>query len=803
MTMLVRLLFLVMATLLTASGAGAATVQRFVLQQGKHTIEVTAPRNDIVRVRMGNPDLPHDESWAVRPELRRARIALTVNYTPGHARILTNTIAVEIDRKTLAVAISDRAGHVLLADAPGNALVYSNGGFRARKTMPADMHYFGLGDKTAGLDRRGSAFSLWNTDSYGFGEATDPLYKSIPFVLGVDATGSSFGLFVDNHWRSSFDFGKSERDTLVFGAEGGPVDYYVLAGPDAKHVIKSYAALTGSAPLAPLWSLGFQQSHWSYMSAAEARGIAKRLRDDHIPADVLYLDIDYQDRNRPFTVNNRTFPDLPKLVRDLKADGIHTVLITDLHIAQAKGQGYRPYDDGVAHDVFLKRPDGSLYVGDVWPGSSVFPDFSRAMVRDWWGRNFADFTKMGVAGFWNDMNEPAIFKTPTKTMPLDIVHGIEEPGFATRTARHAEMHNIYGMLNSRATYEGVLKLAPDTRPFVLTRASFAGGQRYAATWTGDNVSTWAHLKLSIPQLVNLGLSGFGYAGDDIGGFAGDAPSPDLLTRWIQIGAFNPIFRDHYQKGKPAQEVWVHGRQHEDLRRAAIETRYRLLPYIYMLADENSRTGLPLMRPVFLEFPAVLGGDWALSDTEGQFMLGDALLVAPPTTGESPAPYTVKLPSVGWYDYWTGRRFDAASVVETPHIDRLPVFVRPGSIVAHQPLVQSTSKRPEGPLELRIYPGKDCQGAIYADDGVSFAYRRGAFLRQSFRCDRDTVTFGARQGQFKPWWTGIRVVIAAWEGAVPKAHIDGRAVKPELDPTRRQLVIDLPDVATATTLVLTP
>ena len=422
---------------------------------------------------------------------------------------------------------------------------------------------------------------------------------------------------------------------LALGAVGGPVDYYVIAGPAPKDVVRAYGWLTGVSPLPPRWALGFQQSRYSYGTEAEVRAIAGRLRSDRIPADALYLDIDYQDRNRPFTVDRQAFPDLGRLLGDLQRQQFHVVMITDLHIAAAPDQGYAPYDSGQALGAFVRRPDGATFVGEVWPGAAVFPDFSRTAVRDWWGELYAGLLQQGASGFWNDMNEPALFATRSKTLPLDTVHRIESAGFRPRDASHAELHNVFGMLNSQATYEGLLRLQPDQRPFVLTRASYAGGQRYAATWTGDNSSSWNHLSLAVAQQLNLGLSGFAYVGADVGGFTGAAPSPELLTRWLQVGAFNPVFRDHADKGKPAQEPWVGGEAQLAIRRRYIEERYRLLPYLYGLAEENSRSGLPIMRPVFLEYPQVLDGtDPSHQGVGAQFMLGPDLLVAPAPTAES-------------------------------------------------------------------------------------------------------------------------------------------------------------------------
>ena len=762
-------------------GGGGSVAQRYVLQEGRLQVEVSAVRPDILRIRSGQDRLPEDASWAVSAEVRQASVPLTVRETPTRVDISTGRLRLVIERPSLAMRVLDAQGNEVVADAAEDSLIFVRKGFRLRLQMPEDAHYFALGDKSGGLDRREKSFTLWNTDAFGFGVAADPLYKAIPFVLGARENGTAFGWFLDNTWRTNFDFGKAERDVLSITAEGGPVDRYVMAGPTPKEVVQQYAALTGKAPLTPQWALGFQQSHYSYMNQGEVLSVASRFRADHVPVDVLYCDIDYQDRNRPFTVNRKTFPDMPGMIAALRQQGIRLVLITDLHVAKAAGEGYAPYDSGSAHDLFVHNPDGSTYSGIVWPGPAVFPDFSRPDARAWWGEQYRGFVDMGVSGFWNDMNEPALFEVRSKTMPLDVVHRIEEPGFAPRPATHAEMHNVFGMLNSRATQEGLRRLAPDARPFVLTRASYAGGHRFAATWTGDNVSTYEHLKLSVPMLVNLGLSGFAYAGDDIGGFAGDQPSAELLTRWIELGAFNPIFRDHYMLDKPAQEVWVNGPEHEAIRRRYIEERYRLMPYLYGLAEENSRTGLPLMRPVFLEYPALLAGGNDFNGSAEQFMLGDDLLVAPAPTLDSPAVYEVRLPGEGWYDYWTGRRLSGRKRAEQPSLERLPVFVRPGAIVPRQPVVQSTAERPAGRLTLAVYPGPDCHGSLYADDGVTYAFQRGAFLRQSFTCtqqgDMVTVTFGARQGTWQPWWTGITLEV----------HGAGEPVR-----------LDLPDQPGATT-----
>ncbi len=547
--------------------------------------------------------------------------------------------------------------------------------------------------------------------------------------------------------------------------------------------------MTGTPPLPPLWTLGFQQSRYSYSPESDVRRIANRLRSEHIPADAIYLDIDYQLKNRPFTVDPEKFPHFDQMVQDFKALHLHTIVITDLHIANLPNQGYQPYDEGIAGDHFVHNPDGSVYSGVVWPGPAVFPDFTQKTSRDWWGTLYADFASRGVAGFWNDMNEPAIFERVSKTMPDDVQHRIEDtgekgdPGFAKRTASHLEIHNIFGMQNSRGTYEGLRKLQPDVRPFVLTRASYAGGQRYAATWTGDNSSTWNHLRQTTPQLINLGLSGFGLAGADVGGFAG-SPQPELLTKWLEIAAFHPIDRDHTSTGTYQQEPWENGTTEDlNLRRHFIEERYRLMSYIYTTAEEMSSNGMPIMRPLFLEFPhSTKDGHPIDLATNNEFLLGPDLLIAPSPYPDQLDDYPAALPPGGWYNYWTGERLKTGVdmgrvgndnvpdsdllITLHPSVDTLPVFARAGSIVPIQPLVQSTEEKPQGPLTLRVYPptrtGDLCEGSLYLDDGISYAYQKGQYLREKFTCELTptgiTIKIAPREGSYPPWWTQFSVEI---------------------------------------------
>ncbi|NJC34422.1 alpha-glucosidase [Sphingomonas jejuensis] len=828
------MVFLKKALLLSAASIGAcaaapvlaqqpaattqqATIQALangiVVRRGDVETRVTALTDDILRVRVARGGrMPEDASWAVSPEVR----AQSVSVTAARDGFSTPSMRVRIDPRTGAMTVTDSAGKVITADAV-DPVSLDGTAFTLRKAMPQSEHYFGMGDKTGGgLDRRGYSYVNWNTDAFGFTSSTDPIYKSIPFFIGVGAESGSYGLFLDNTHRTWFDFGHREQDVLAFGGPDGPIDYYVINGPSTAEVVRRYTDLTGKAPLVPKWSLGYQQSRYSYMSADEVRQIASRLRTDQVPTDVIWLDIDFQDRNRPFTTNPQTFPDLPGLARDMAAQGIRLVAITDLHIARVPGREYPIYEQGLRDNLYVRNAEGETYVAPVWPGPSVFPDFTDKDARTFWAGLYRDFLDAGIAGFWNDMNEPAIFETPTKTMPVDNIHHIDSDDFAERDATHAEIHNVYGMQNTRATLEGLEALRPDQRPFIMTRASYAGGQRYSVTWTGDNLSTWDHLKLAVHQLINLGLSGFSYSAADAGGFAG-GPSADLLTRWFQLGAFMPIFRDHAAKDTPRAEPWVDGEQHLAIRRRFVNERYRLMPYLYGLAEQNSRTGDPIMRPIFYDYPAAVN---APCDQSMVFTVGASLLVAPSPNPESPRSYDVCLPEGGWFDYWTGlpvsdargeegrtrlaagdvqgRQRGVQIVSETPRIDHMPVFIRAGTILPRQPVVQSTAFKPQGPLSLDIYPGEDCRGEIYADDETTTAHRGGAFLRQTVRCSvgangRLTISFDERQGSFAPWWNEIAVTVHGWSGNATVGAGRDR-YDATTDATARTVSFTLPDSA---------
>ena len=566
------------------------------------------------------------------------------------------------------------------------------------KQIGPDTVVYGLGDKTGFLNKRHYAYENWNTD--------DPkphcdnyrsLYKSIPFFI-IGTSEGFCGILADNTFRTLFDFGKESADYLYWSHADGALDYYMIPGDSLKQVLNRYYALTGRTELQQKWVYGFHQSRWSYLSQEEIEEVAAKMRQNRLPLDVIHMDIDYMDGYRVFTFDPERFPD-PKAMNDrLMSHNVRTVSIVDPGVKL--DPGYFVYDEGVREGHFAKNPDGSVYEGAVWPGPSVFPDFSQEKTRTWWGEKLKIMLDAGVSGIWNDMNEPANF---TGQLP-DYVQ------FAD--GNHLEMHNVYGHLMAQATAEG-LKKANGKRPFVLTRACYAGSQRYCSGWTGDNHSLWAHLQLSLTQMMNLGLSGMNTVGSDIGGFGSDV-TPELLIRWTQLGALSPFCRNHSAKGTKLQEIYQFDSQVVDACRKALQLRYHLLPYIYDLAHEE----LPILRPLVLEFPE----DPVCRDLTDQFMLGSALLAAPVMTPGVTA-RAVYLPKGVWYDYYTGKRFTGGKyILADAPIDRMPLFAKAGAIIP----VSVGEPQSTADIEtvcLEIFPGNG-KMLHYTDDGESLEYQNG-------------------------------------------------------------------------------
>lgn len=582
-------------------------------------------------------------------------------------------------------------------------------GFCVCRGLSEGESFYALGDKTGFLDKRGYDYVMWNTDDPAPQvECFKSLYKSVPFLI-YQKKDRCCGFFFDNTFRSKFDLGKQNPEQWSYSAQKGDLDYYFISG-DMKEVVGGYTYLTGRAPLPQLWTLGYHQSRWSYKNEAELREVARSMREKGVPCDALHLDIDYMDGYRVFTWDKKSFPDPKAMIGSLAGDGFKVVTIVDPGVKRDKG--YSVYDEGESGGYFAKDPEtGGTYVNVVWPGEAVFPDFGRAEVRRWWGEKHSALTNAGVRGVWDDMNEPASFRGQ---LSPDVVMHDEE-----RVSDHAEQHNVYGHNMAKATFEGLKKL-DGRRPFVITRACYSGTQKYSIVWTGDNHSIWTHLQMAIPQLCNLGLSGYALAGTDVGGFSSDT-TPELLARWVQVGCFSTFFRNHYANHARRQEPWQFGGRILSIYRDFVKLRYRLIPLFYDLMFICERTGLPPLRPLVLNYER----DETVRNMNDQFMLGDDMLVSPVVE-----PGAVKklcyLPEGEWYDYFSGEKHMGGYLIKDAPLEKCPVFVRAGAIIPNYPEQSYIGEKDTGEtLLLELFPGNG-KARHFADDGESYAYRDGVY-----------------------------------------------------------------------------
>lgn len=598
---------------------------------------------------------------------------------------------------------------------------------------------YGLGEAPGPLERTGTRTVLWNTDAYGYRGDAESLYQSHPWLLAVRADGSAFGLLADTTWRTEVDL----SDGIQVLSEGPAFPVLVFEGERPQDVLHMLATWTGRMRLPPRWALGFHQCRYSYTPAGRVLEVAQTFRAKKIPADVIWMDIDYMHDFRIFSFHPERFADPAKLNADLAALDFHNVWMINPGIAADRAKfppgGYALYDAVIEGGHAVRRSDGRVYVGQVWPGDTVFPDFTDPRTRAWWSELYRGFAAQGVTGVWNDMNEPALFSTVSRTMPVDNVHRGDParggPGL------HARFHNVYGMLMAEATWAGMRDARPQSRPFVLSRAGYVGIQRYAATWTGDNTADWWDLDASIPMVLNLGLSGQPFSGPDIGGFIGDG-SAELYGRWIALGAFLPFSRGHTAKGTRDKEPWAFGPEIEAVARTALERRYRLMPYLYTVFREATVSGLPVARPVFFADPA----DPKLRSEDDAFLLGEDVLVVPTLTSTptgGPA-----LPKGRWRSMWPTDGWQA------------DLRVRPGAVVATGPTMQHAGSPAKLVLHVNLDREGRAEGVVYDDAGDGYGYRAGDFSLTRFEAQRDegglTVRATRLEGTREVPWERVEV-----------------------------------------------
>ncbi len=632
----------------------------------------------------------------------------------------------------------------------------------AYKKLQEGERFIGLGEKTGGLDRKGSGYQNWNTDSFGYGSSADPLYSSMPFFIGLHSN-LAYGIFFDNSHKSFFNFGASNNRFSSFSADQGEMNYYFIHDHSVSKILQHYTHLTGRMEMPPLWSIGYQQCRYSYYPDKEVLTLAQTFRDKDIPSDVIVFDIHYMEKYKIFTWNKKDFPDPKGLLDQLKAMGFHVVVMCDPGIKVE--EGYKAYDDGVKENVFLKYPDGTDYTGQVWPGWCHFPDFTNPTTRQWWQAQFKEYVALGVEGFWNDMNEIA---TWGQMLPENIEFDFEGNKATMRKGR-----NLYGFQMARSTYEGTKALLKGKRPFNLTRSGFSGIQRYAAVWTGDNVAYDEHMMLGVRMVNSMGLTGIAFAGYDVGGFVGNADT-NLFARWISIGSLSPFFRGHSMINSRDTEPWTYGEEVEQISRNYIKFRYQLLPYIYSLFYEASINGMPVQRSLAIDYThdaKIYDGQYS-----NQYLFGPSILVAPVESNKEFV--KVYFPQGDWYYLYTGKKYagNTEVILECP-LNKLPVFVKAGAILPMQP-AKSHTKEVSTTNILHVYTGADSSFVYYEDDGATFDYQSGNFAKRTidYKTNERKVVVSAVEGSYVSSAKTLKIIFHSIEENSDSVAIDGKVLK---------------------------
>ena len=720
---------------------------------------ITIYSEEIIRVRIFKKGFElKDISYAVTAHPKAVNFEVKEGEDTIH--ISTSAVTLSIQKDPLRFSFLDHLGNVLNDDDRSFGTSWIGNEVTTYKRLQKGERFIGLGEKTGNLDRRGTAYTNWNTDKFAYAPDQDPLYMTIPFYIGIH-NDLQYGIFFDNTHKTKFNFGASNDRFSFFAAEDGEMNYYFIYGKNVAEIISSYTHLTGRIEMPPLWSLGTQQCRYSYYPDSEVINTARTFREKKIPADMIYLDIHYMDAYKVFTFHPERFPKPDDMVEELYEMGFHTAVILDPGVKVEKG--YAPYEEGMKNHYFAKYPDGENYSGEVWPGWSHFPDYTNEAVRKWWGEWVKYYTDKGIDALWNDMNEPAAWG---QSLPDLIEFHYEGEGTTHKRAR-----NVYGMQMARSTYEGAKKHLKGNRPFILNRAGYSGVQRYTATWTGDNVADSEHMICGVRLVNSLGLSGVAFAGFDVGGFAGEA-SADLFVKWTVLGAFSPLFRFHSMINSKDAEPWAFGEEAEEISRNYISLRYRLMPYIYSAFYESSQTGMPISRSLVIDY----AGDEKIYESryQNQYLFGNAIMVPPIAAGAEFA--KVYLPKKDeWYDLHTGEKIAGGEYITEVRKERYPLFVKGSSIIPMQSLVQNLSEEPDTKLEIHVYNGNSQNTfELYEDDGVSYDYQSENFYKRqlSLTPSKRQLHFSAVKGKYVSHFTTIRLYLHGFD-IVTAATVDGK------------------------------
>ena len=689
-------------------------------------LKVTVLRDSLIRFRFTTKGyFSNDFSYAIDKSHSHGYNFLEVSEMEEYYQIKTSKVKCRIQKIDMRLSIYDLEDNIILEDELGfhweESYEYGGNIVKMSKASKDGECFYGLGDKATQLNLKGKRLENFATDQYAFQKDQEPLYKVVPFYIGLQ-NKQSYGIFFDNTFRTYFDFCHERRNVTSYWAEGGEMNYYFIYGPQMQDVVTTYTDLTGKPELPPLWALGYHQCKWSYYPESNLKEVAAKFRELKIPCDALYLDIDYMEGFRCFTWNKEYFPDPKRMVAELAEDGFKTVVIIDPGIKIDKE--YAVYKEALEKDYFCKRADGPYMKGKVWPGECNFPDYTNPAVREWWAGLFKELiSEIGVKGVWNDMNEPAVMEVPNKTFPMDVRHDYDG-----NPCSHRKAHNIYGTQMARATYHGVKRFAYPKRPFVITRSAYAGAQRYTSSWTGDNVATWEHLWIANIQVQRMSISGMGFTGSDIGGFA-EQPSGELYARWIQLGVFHPFCRTHSSGDHGDQEPWAFDEEVIDITRKFVNLRYQLLPYLYTMFWQYIEEGIPMLKPLVYYDQE----DIQTHYRNDEFVFGNQILVCP-ILEPNALGRRMYIPRGHWYNYWTNEKVQGGKEIWVDtKFDQIPIFVKAGAIIPKYPVQQYVGELEFDELTLDIYykEGKE-KSVVYEDAQDGYDYKKGRYSFLSFQ-----------------------------------------------------------------------
>ncbi|MCD9573817.1 glycoside hydrolase family 31 protein [Flavobacterium soyae] len=745
----------------------------FFNTDNKVILKVTILRDSLIRFRFTTKGyFSNDFSYAIDKTQLHGYNFLELTEEEIYFQIRTSKVKCKIQKADLRLSIYDLNDFLILEDELGfhweESYEYGGNIVKMSKSSKDGECFYGLGDKATQMNLKGKRVENFATDQYAYQKEQDPLYKVVPFYIGLH-NKQSYGIFFDNTFRTFFDFCQERRNVTSYWAEGGEMNYYFIYGPQMQDVVTTYTDLTGKPELPPLWVLGYHQCKWSYYPESKVKEITSKFRELKIPCDAIYLDIDYMEGFRCFTWNKNYFPDPKRMVAELAEEGFKTVVIIDPGIKIDKD--YWVYKEALEKDYFCKRADGPYMKGKVWPGECNFPDYTNPAVREWWAGLFKELvSEIGVKGVWNDMNEPAVMEVPNKTFPMDVRHFYDG-----NPCSHRKAHNIYGTQMARATYHGVKRFAYPKRPFVITRSAYSGAQRYTSSWTGDNVATWEHLWIANIQVQRMSISGMGFTGSDIGGFA-EQPTGELYARWIQLGVFHPFCRTHSSGDHGNQEPWAFDEEVINITRKFVSLRYQLLPYLYTMFWQYIEEGVPMLKPLVY---------YDQDDTQthyrnDEFIFGNQILVCP-ILEPNAVGRRMYIPRGEWYNYWTNDLFvGGREVWIDTKFDEIPVFVKAGAIIPKYPVQQYVGELEFDELTLDVYfkNGKE-KSVVYEDAQDGYDYKKGRYSFLSFRTigkEKELIIQLHKEGKYDTPYSKYKINLIGLPFKVTEIEIDNEKIE---------------------------